>query len=40
MPDDESLFKLFMKKNCVVKIAKMAGLMKYVEERGGRKKQK
>ena len=37
MPDDENLSKLIMKKNCVVKIAKMAWLDKVSRRERGRK---
>ena len=40
MPDDENLSKLCMKKNCVVKIAKMAWLDKVSRRERGQKKQK
>ena len=37
LPDDENLSKLFMKKNCVVKIAKMAWLDEVSRRERGRK---
>ena len=40
MPDDENLLKLFMKKNCVVKIAKVAWLDEVSRRERGRKNAK